>query len=113
ERTCLIYRLSGQYIGQVHMLSPVPIQDSVLLGVNEYGWIYEGVNLSSGPSPCILVVKPDGQQVARLSVHRPAVGTAVYGQVSPQGAVYLVQSSSADYRIVKWTLSPQVYWHWV
>lgn len=112
QRHIDVYRWDGQYVHQITVNSPEAIIDSTLLGVNRLGWVYLGVNLTMAHRARVLVVSSAGSVINDLKVHPVPVYSAVYGRVSPDGSLYLVQSSLSHYVIDRWALSQRRVWRW-
>lgn len=98
QRQIDIYHWDGRYAGQVIVSSPEPIQENQFLGVNRWGWVYVGVNLNQPHQARVLVVSPHGEVLHDLAVHPIPVYSAVYGRVTANGILYLVQSTGHRYR---------------
>ncbi len=112
QRQINIYHWDGRYAGQVIVSSPEPIQESQFLGVNRWGWVYLGVNLNQPHQARVLVVSPHGIVLRDLAVDQVPVYSAVYGRVSANGTLYLVQSTFHSYRIVRWPVNSHHVWRW-
>lgn len=111
QRLVQIYSPQNRLIRQAHLISPEPIIHSQLLGMNKMGWIYWGVNLTDPGKAFVAVLTPRGRTLF-IKVHAVKVASGVYGVVSPNGSVYLLQSTAKEYRIVKWTLVASQRWSW-
>ncbi len=107
-----VYRWDGQYVSQISIKSPIPILESCLLGVNRMGWAYVGINLTYPHRARVLVVSPAGTLINDIEVHAVPIYSAVYGRVSPEGNLYLVQSSIHHYVIDCWALTSRKAWRW-
>lgn len=112
QRHIDVYRWDGQYLHQITVKSPEAIIDSTLLGVNRLGWVYLGLNLTTAHRARVLVVSSAGTVINDLKVHPVPVYSAVYGRVSPDGSLYLVQSSLSHYVIDRWALTMRRGWRW-
>ncbi len=112
QRHIDVYRWDGQYVQQITVRSPEAIIDSTLLGVNRLGWVYVGVNLTTAHRARVLVVSSAGTLINDLKVHSIPVYSAVYGRVSPDGSLYLVQSTLHHYVIDRWALLERRAWRW-
>lgn len=112
QRQIDIYHWDGRYAGEVIVSSPEPIQESQFLGVNRWGWVYLGINLNQPHQARVLMVSPHGNILHDLAVDTIPVYSAVYGRVSANGTLYLVQSTLHRYRIFRWPLKSRYVWRW-
>lgn len=112
RRTIRIYGAQGAFVRDLTVTSPVAIQHSELLGVSQRGWVYLGVNLSVSGQAYVIVVNEHGQTLAKLHVHAVPVYASVYGRVTPNGDLFLDQSTSLQYRIVQWHPVENKVWRW-
>ncbi|PSR31617.1 MAG: hypothetical protein C7B46_16590 [Sulfobacillus benefaciens] len=112
QRQIDIYHWDGRYAGQVIVSSPEPIQENQFLGVNRWGWVYVGVNLNQPHQARVLVVSPHGEILHDLAVHPIPIYSALYGRVTANGTLYLVQSTVHRYRIFRWPLQSHHVWRW-
>ncbi|WP_053959526.1 hypothetical protein [Sulfobacillus thermosulfidooxidans] len=111
ERLIQLYNVHNRLIRQTQFVSPEAIVHSQLLGVNNMGWIYLGINLTEPGKALVEILTPKGRTMM-MKVRSVPVGSVVYGTVEPNGSLYLLQSTAKEYCIVKWALVPSERWTW-
>ncbi|MCL4494342.1 MAG: hypothetical protein M1294_05940 [Firmicutes bacterium] len=111
QRVFQVYNADNRVVRQAELIAPEAIVHSQLLGVNRMGWIYAGINLAKQGEALVAVLRPGRRTIFR-KVHSVPVASAVYGAVSPNGSLYLLQSTTKEYRIVKWALMASEHWSW-
>ncbi|AEJ38439.1 hypothetical protein TPY_0224 [Sulfobacillus acidophilus TPY] len=107
-----LYRSNGQYLGQVTVQAGEPIQHLDLLGVNHEGWLYLGVNLTEAHRARVLIITSRGTPVTEFPVRAVALYAATYGRVTPNGTLYLDQSTATRYRLQTWRVVSYRQWRW-
>ncbi len=111
QRTFQVFNQNNQMVWRGVLISPEPIWHCQLLGVNNMGWIYVGINLTEPRQALLGVLMRSGRTIFRR-VHSVPVQSGVYGAVSSGGSLYLLQSSTKEYCIGKWTLKSKDVWSW-
>lgn len=105
RRQVLEYSRQTHTTTTIDIRSPVPIEDSQLLGVSGQGLIYLGINLGQqGQSGWVVVSQRDGAIAAMVKVPTTPVRAAVYGRVADNGSLYLVENTASHYRVVRVTM---------
>jgi hypothetical protein len=101
EREIVVYRPNGTLIRTVHVHTRMAIEDTALLGVTPSGNFYLAVNVGRlGERGSVLEVTPSGTIRTRLTLPPTRVLAAVYGTVTPDGTLYLNESSIGHFRVV-------------
>ena len=111
QRVFRVYNAKHRMVRQAALFSRESINHSQIMGVNKMGWIYVGINLTEPGKAMVAVLRKNGQTMFRR-VHSVPVASWVYGAVSPSGSLYLLQSTTKEYCIVKWSLKSKDVWSW-
>lgn len=101
-RQILEYSRKTHTTTTVDVRSPVPIEESQLMGVSAQGLIYLGINLGhQHHNGWVLVARMNGAPATIVKVPATPVRAAVYGRVGDNGSLYLVENTASRYQVVR------------
>ncbi|MCL8208736.1 MAG: hypothetical protein K6V97_11790 [Actinomycetia bacterium] len=101
-RTVLCWRPDATLAGRVQVRFPRAVHQAVLLGVGRNGALFLGADLG-GRQGLVEVTDAAGRVEHMVAVPPEPVRAAVYGRVTSDGSLYLVENTPDAYRLVRWT----------